>query len=439
MSSAANERAEALNVVPSSSLADRQHVIGLGVLFGAMYFIQSVGDPTSGLVAQPARSLLKQWGDDATSMADFMALLALPWALKPLLGLFADFVPMFGSRRRFPLLVSSALSGVGLFVLAYFPPDSHLLLFALLILPTLGIALGDVLIDALMIEEGQPRGLTGTFQSIQWAAANAALLIAAVLGGYFAGAQSQSHAFLLCALLWVASFVMTLRYVQEPRVAVRPGWRDHVRELKSALGAPGLVPACAILFLWSFNPVWQSVLYLHVTNALGMSEQTFGNAISIFFGGCMVASLLYGTYCRRISLGYLVHGSIIAGIASNALYLVADTETAFFAVSALAGFTYMTGTLIQLDVAARLIPLAVAATLFATIMALTNISSSLSEMLGGRLYDSWRASAGELGAYQLVVAMSALFAASCWALMPWLKRELPSWWSVTRQTPLRNT
>jgi len=97
-------------------------------------------------------------------------------------------------------------------------------------------------------------------------------------------------------------------------------------------------------------------------------------------------------------------------------------------VSALAGFTYMTGVLIQLDVAARLIPLAVAATLFATIMGLTNISSILSEMLGGRLYDSWRGSLGEPGAYQLVVVMSALFAASCWTMMPWLKRELPSFW-----------
>src|SRR5262245_51192347 len=135
MPAAANERAEALTLSRSSAVADRQHVIGLGVLFGAMYFIQSVGDPTSGLVAQPARSLLKEWGDDTTAMAGFMALLSLPWALKPLLGLFADFVPMFGSRRRFPLLLSSAVSGLGLLLLAYFPSSSHLLLFALLILP----------------------------------------------------------------------------------------------------------------------------------------------------------------------------------------------------------------------------------------------------------------------------------------------------------------
>jgi MFS family permease len=325
-----------------------------------------------------------------------------------------------------PLLLSSALSGIGLAVLALVPPThgSHGWLLVLLFIPTLGIAFGDVLVDALMIEKGQPRGLTGRFQSIQWAAANAALLIAASLGGYFSAPGSQSQAFLSCAILWVASFVLTLKYVRDPAPSAPSDWREHVRDLRRALGAPALLPASAILFLWSFNPLWQSVLYLHATEALGMSEQTFGNAISIFFGGCMLASVLYGAYCRRVPLTRLVHVSIVAGVLSNALYLAADTQATFFAVSALAGFTYMTGVLIQLDLAARLIPLAVAATLFATIMALTNVSSSLSEMLGGRLYDVVHGDLGELAAYQIVVLASALFAASCWAIMPWLAREL---------------
>ena len=36
-------------------------VAGLGLLFGAVYFVQSVGDPASGLIAQPVRSLLADW------------------------------------------------------------------------------------------------------------------------------------------------------------------------------------------------------------------------------------------------------------------------------------------------------------------------------------------------------------------------------------------
>src|SRR4030095_14302027 len=106
----------------------------------------------------------------------------------------------------------------------------------------------------------------------------------------------------------------------------RVGWREHVADLAAALRAPGLRTTGAILVLWSFNPIWQSVLYLHATESLGLSEQSFGLSLSVFFAGCMAASLLYGAYCRRVALSTLVHGSIVAGIVSNALYLVADTE-----------------------------------------------------------------------------------------------------------------
>src|SRR5262249_6273500 len=147
-------------------------VTGVSAFFATMYFIQGVGDPTSGLIAQPVRSLLKSWGDSPATIAAFMGLLALPWTLKPLLGLLCDLVPLFGSRRRNYLLISSISASLGLFALYFFPVPEHAraLLLAWLLLPTIGIAFGDVLVDALMVEIGQPRGLTGRFQSVQWSA-----------------------------------------------------------------------------------------------------------------------------------------------------------------------------------------------------------------------------------------------------------------------------
>jgi BT1 family protein len=78
-------------------------VTGAYIFFAALYFVQSVGDPTSGLVAQPVRSLLKSWSESPAALGALMALLAVPWTIKPLFGLFSDFVPLFGSRRRHPM------------------------------------------------------------------------------------------------------------------------------------------------------------------------------------------------------------------------------------------------------------------------------------------------------------------------------------------------
>ena len=61
-------------------------VVGLAVLFGAIYFIQGIAEPTEGLIAQPVRSLLRDWGRTATDIGWFMGIMGLPWAFKPLFG-----------------------------------------------------------------------------------------------------------------------------------------------------------------------------------------------------------------------------------------------------------------------------------------------------------------------------------------------------------------
>src|SRR5262245_47835630 len=67
---------------------------GAYTFFAVMYFVQSVGDPTSGLIAQPTRSLLRSWGESPASLAGLMALLAIPSLVKPAFGLLSDFVPL---------------------------------------------------------------------------------------------------------------------------------------------------------------------------------------------------------------------------------------------------------------------------------------------------------------------------------------------------------
>ncbi|HEX6986798.1 MAG TPA: hypothetical protein VF170_15580, partial [Planctomycetaceae bacterium] len=164
---------------------DRRAVTGLGMLFGAMYFVQGIGEPTEGLVGQPVKSFLASRGHDPAAVATFSALLGLPWAVKPLYGLLTDFVPLFGTRRRSYLLLATAATTAGLLGLfAAFTTDiSRTSLLLALLIPSVGIAVSDVVIDAHMVEQGQKYGLTGRFQSVQWAAIYAAPILTAPIGG----------------------------------------------------------------------------------------------------------------------------------------------------------------------------------------------------------------------------------------------------------------
>ena len=349
-----------------------QFVPGVSLLFGIMYFVQSLGDPSSGLIAQPVRSLLRAGAESPAAIAGFMALAAIPWSLKPLLALLSDFVPLKGSRRRSYLLIATGGACAGLLLLYALPvsAEQRALLLALVWLPGLGIAFGDVLVDALMIEIGQPRGLTGRLQSVQWSAAS----------------------------------------------------------LRSALGVPGLALLCVFVFFWDFNPLWVSVLYLYMTDALGFSEQVYGNAYSLFSAGALVASIAYGFYCRRVRAGRLMHVCIAAGIAANLVYWSLPSIMAAYGISFVAGSAYMTGSLILLDLAARLVPVRVAATVFAVIMALANLGSSVAEAGGGYLFELLGDRFDTDAAYRAIVALSAAIVAGCWWLLPRLRRAVPEWW-----------
>ena len=402
------------------------------IFFAALYFIQSVGDPTSGLVSQPVRSLLRSWGESPASLATLMALLAIPWSIKPAFGLLSDFVPLLGSRRRNYLLLANGMAAVSLLLLALIPlsPENRWLLFALLLPTTTGIALGDVVVDALMVEKGQPLGLTGRFQSIQWAAANSALLLTGVAGGYIAETKRQSVAFATCAVLWIFAFAVAWRFAGKDREEDLSGesFRETRAALLGILRDPLFLAICALLTLWSFNPVWGSVLYLHMTEGLGFSEQSFGNVTSAFFAGSLIGSIGYGIYCRSVRLSTLLHVSILTAIISNAIYWQLSSLSSAYVVSVIAGAAYMTGTLIQLDLTARIIPARAAATIFAAVMALTNFAGSASEAFGGWLFEAGKQAYDQKTAFSLVVLVSVAAAMSCWLVVPVLHRAAPQWW-----------
>ena len=237
------------------------------------------------------------------ALGALMALLAVPWTIKPAFGLLSDFVPLLGSRRRSYLLLANGLAAASLLVLAFVPlaPGSRWLLFALRPPTTMAIALGDVIVDALMVEKGQPLGLTGRFQSIQWTAANIALLLTGVLGGYIAEERLQSLAFALCGALWLFAFVVAWRYADD---------RKDVHLDAASLHETGAALICVSRSavprdLRAVNAVELqsgrgSVLYLHMTEGLGFSERDFGNVTSAFFAGALIGSIGYGIYCRSV-------------------------------------------------------------------------------------------------------------------------------------------
>jgi MFS family permease len=368
----------------------RCDTIRLSALFGVLYFAQGIAEPSEGLIAQPVRSMLADWSLSAASIGVFAWAMSLPWWLKPLYGFLSDFVPIAGLRRKSYLLLASGAASAGLLLLFWWQPQPGSLsrLLAWLLVPTVGVAMADVVVDALMVEKGQPLGLTGRLQSIQWSAMYAATIITGSLGGWLSEQKLQSWGFLICGVALLPTVALVL-FIREPSsIAPRDSWRSESKSLFTSLRSPSLLAMCGFLLLWNLNPFSTSVLQLYMTSELAMTEQFYGHTVSLQAVAALVASVAYGFYCRRVPFPWLVHGSIVCGILATIGYWWMHDEPSAIVVSFLVGFAYMTGSLIQLDLAARTCPVTAAASVFALLMAVANVGLSLSHLFGGYLYDA---------------------------------------------------
>lgn len=405
----------------------RREARQLGLLFGAMYFLQGICEPTAGLIKQPTVALLKSWSVPEDDMVRFMALLSVPWLIKPVYGLLSDLVPLCGSRRKSYLVVCSLAALVGFAGLLARPPaqGEQAWLWMALLLPTVGVAFCDVVIDALMVENGQRLGITGRLQAVQWSMIYAASLLTGVLGGWLSQHAHYSWGFALCAAAVLATLGLVIWRVREPPRASSEAMAGAamLREFAHALGARGVWSIAAFMFLWSFNPFYSTVLNLHVTKGLELSEEFYGLTDTLIALGAIVGSITYRMYCERVPMRLLVHLSIVLGLASIVGYWALENHASAVIVSLVFGAGNMTGMLIQLDLAARHCPLSAAGTIFALLMSVSNAGTSVSEWLGGGWYAVGTELWGRDVAFDFLVAVAALATAGCWLVVPWLPRS----------------
>jgi Na+/melibiose symporter-like transporter len=416
-------------------------MIGLGTLFGLLYFVQGIVEPTDGLLSQPIKSLLRNWDYSAASTAWFISILSLAWAIKPLYGLLTDFVPFAGSRRRSYLLLTTAVASISITTVYFLPLTSEraVLLLILLLPSSVAIAFSDVVIDAMMVGAGQLRGTTGQLQSVQWSCMYAATIVTGVLGGALSQWGMQQAGFLIAGLCCAVSLIAVWLLVREPRPPVsasgelpltksavtgdaKLSWSRATAEMRRTFQQPGVVAIGAFLFLWSFNPFSSTVLYYYSIEALHFSEQFVGTVSSCHAVGLLAGSVLYGVTCRMIPTRWLVHGSIVTGVLATIAYWGYRDPTSAVLISLVVGVVYAIGSLIQLDLAARICRPETAGTTFALLMSLTNLGAALSQGLGGSIYEEMAQRWGYTSAFQILVAVGALFTMGCWMLIPLLKR-----------------
>jgi MFS family permease len=384
----------------------------LAILFAVVYFAQ-------GMWYLPNQTLiitLKERGLSAGQVATFFTFSTIPWLIKPVYGLLSDFVPLFGQRRRSYLLLSSSLAaGAGL-TMGLAVPHSYWWLAGLFTVMGLGLAFTDVLVDALMVENGKLRGLTGAFQAVQWGAIYTASVLVGELGGFLAERRSLSAAFVLAALFPLISFGMSVFVVHDPPArADREAFRQTMVAIREALGERDLWIVAGFLFFWTFSPSFGPALLYYQTDVLKFSQQFIGHLAALGAIAAVGGAFIYAPLSRQVPLKRLINASIGGGVVGTLAYLLYRDAWSAVVIDTVFGCVGMLTQLAFLDLAAKACPSRVEATFFALLMAVFNGGTQGSQVVGGYLYD-W------LG-YTPLVLTSAASTAAAWFLVPLVKIE----------------
>jgi MFS family permease len=363
------------------------------LFFGAAYFMQGIAQ-TGALIDQPlTHYLMTVHHMDAAQVASRLAILVLPWTIKPLYGLISDFLPLAGYRRKTYLQLTGLLATLGfLWVTNQLTgPVALQGIVAALLLTSFGIAFSDVLVDAVMVEQGKALNATRPFQATQWLWINVAGIVSALGGGlltqYLPSGSSVAMAAGLVSLAPLAVGVAGWILIPDTRASVNVArFQSTGRSLLLTLRSRRLWIVLAFLALWKFSPSLGKPLYAHMTGTLGFSESFFGLLSALSNAGAVVGALLFPRLTRRLSGRRTLLWAVGLNVVSVLAYLLLQDRWTGAAISIATGVTEMLVQLALLDLAARACAKDAEGFSFAALMSVLNLASQGSAILGARLY-----------------------------------------------------
>lgn len=416
----ATRRARTLRrIMPTRS--DSDSVRRLMLFFAVVYTVEGIGQAKVGIVWQPLTYFLKtQYGWTALQIAASLAVLDVPWVIKPLYGLVSDFLPLFGYRRRSYLLLSN-LAAVAAFAAVTQAHAPGPIVFALL-LTAIAMAVSSTLCGALLVENGQRHNASSAFVNQQWLWFNGAVAATSLAGGglieFFSPVGALHVAALIAAVAPIAVLVC-LHLVREPRAGIEwAALRERLDGLLSTFRARTLWLIAVFLFCYYFSPGFGTPLYFHMTDRLHFSQGFIGALSAVSAVGWVAGGLLYRWLLAGMRTRPLLRLSIVLGTLGTLAYLFMLDPISAVVVYFLSGVAGMIANVATLTLAAEHCPARAEGFAFAALMSVINLATPLADASGAFLYE--HVFGGRLAP---LIVVSAAFTAFVLVLIPLFRIE----------------
>ena len=371
------------------------------------------------LLDLPIRHLLKdELRVSESQMAMLFGIGGLAWYLKPLAGLLVDNIALFGTHRRYYLIISALLTAALWLVLGLVSSSYFLLLITVVAMQSM-LVIGSTVLGGFLVEQGQLLRAEGRLVSCLTFVEYACILIAGPLAGYLAGLPFGAAAIVVAAIAVVIAPIAAVCVAEPVQDKSKIAGTTHLlRDLRSVLYSRTMWLVAIFLLVSNIPQSFGTPLYFYQKNALALSDIQIGYLRAVHPVGGLLASVLYQFLCRKLPMqGLLVLGTLGTSIGVVA-YLFYTSVPAALIVEFLGGFLFGIGTLALMHSAVISTFAPSAAFGFAVFMSASNAGAAIGDILAALLVE--RASMTLFG----VVKLFAVGSATCCLFVFFLPRDL---------------
>ncbi|KAK6929943.1 Biopterin transporter family [Dillenia turbinata] len=334
---------------------------------------------------------------------------ALPWLVKPLYGFISDSIPLFGYRRRSYLVLSGLLGALSWALMATFVDGKYSAAFCLL-LSSLSVAFSDVVVDSMVVERarGESQSMSGSLQSLCWGSSAFGGIVSSYFSGSLVDAYGVRFVFGVTALVPLITSAVAVLVKEKPMVGQARGpyissttntftesAKQNVFQLWDAVREPNVFLPTLFVFLWQATPQSDSAMFFFTTNKLRFMPEFLGRVKLVTSVASLIGVGLYNGFLKNVPMRKIFLVTAIIGTALGMTQVLLVTglnrhlgiSDEWFAIgdnliiTVLGQASFMP----VLVLAARICPEGMEATLFATLMSISNGGSVLGGLIGAGL------------------------------------------------------
>lgn len=356
------------------------------LMFGSLYFTQGT---ILGYFASLNALYLQSRGLTLTDIGIFGAIALIPFVIKIFLGMLSDRVNLFSKGHRVPyIFIGLAVQLLMLLAVPLVDPKQYYWGFvAMAFILQLGMALYDTCTDGLALDTA-PEEEHGRIQAWMVGGRAVGTIVAASAVGLLAEHVSWQAVFWSLAALTLLP-VPFLFDVREPEKASeeRFNWSAFKAFKRWPVIAVGIVGLLVFLVIVGANQLVNPFL----TKTFGISLSQAGMVTSLWGIGIVIGSIIGSTLIKK--LGDKKATLIMLGMVGLSLLTLATLITAklglVFAIVlvVLYGVAYGTGQTITFALCMGVTDTRIAASMFAILMAFTNVGQGIGLAMGGALSD----------------------------------------------------